>query len=142
MTTLPPSCADCQEIGILNILEPSGPVTDLDRDYFTLSWLIYYTNEQFSQHGCLFIIETIYAFYSSLHVIRRKLHNIYIYVSFVYVCMYVYMYVRTYVCIYVCIYTVYIERETERDRERKRERERNLNGQNNKTNREYFCLPF
>ena len=127
MTTLPPSCADCQEIGILNILEPSGPVTDLDRDYFTLSWLIYYTNEQFSQNGCLFIIETIYAFYSSLHVIRRKLHNIYIYIyiyiyiRFFCVCMYVYMYVLTYVCIYVCIYTVYIERETERERERERE---------------------
>ena len=126
MTTLPPSCADCQEIGILNILEPSGPVTDLDRDYFTLSWLIYYTNEQFSQNGCLFIIETIYAFYSSLHVIRRKLHNIYIYI-YIYIytfllCMYVCIYVRTYVCMYICVYIYSIYRE--RDRERKRERER------------------
>jgi len=26
LTTLPPSCADCLEIGSLNLLEPSGPV--------------------------------------------------------------------------------------------------------------------
>ena len=95
-----------KKYGNLNILEPSGPVIDLDRDCFALGSLIYQRTIRSTQLS--FYYKNSICFLQFATCYQAKIAQ-YVYIPFFYVCMYVCTYACTCVCMCVCMYVCMYE---------------------------------